>query len=139
MAISRLRAPSLEIVVDDAQVGHGGLPPVQARLDDAPANVGHGFIPEIGCGFQNGPGRIQRSILLRWFNAPVRYTTLLAESLGRGFAKCRDGFAKWDRVHAGWSPLMARQARAAAPRRAPLLRHSCEIDRRPERSAMSRC
>src|SRR5882724_2272542 len=62
------RLPLLEIFADDEQVGCGGLPPVQARLDDSPADFGRRFVPEIGRRFENGPGRIQRSILLRGFN-----------------------------------------------------------------------
>jgi hypothetical protein len=91
---------SLEIIVDDLQIGQGRRPPVRTRFDDPPAHCRRRFVLEIGGGFENGPGRIEgSSILLRWFNAPVRCTTLFAEAFGWGSAKRRYASAKCDRVH----------------------------------------
>jgi hypothetical protein len=55
----RASTGSLEIIVDDAQVGKRGLLAVGARLDHPPADFGGRFIPEIVRGFENGPGGIQ--------------------------------------------------------------------------------
>src|SRR5580692_9265972 len=56
---------SPEIFDDDVQVVGGGRHPVQARIDDAPANLDGVVVTEIVGGLENDPGRIQRLVRLR--------------------------------------------------------------------------
>src|SRR5207342_1656325 len=95
----------LKIPADDEQVRCGGLPPVQARLDDPPADIGRRLVPEVGRSFENSPCRIQRAFLLGCSTVSAGRIAFPAKASGRRFAECGHAFAKCDRVHAHWPPL----------------------------------
>ena len=50
----------------------GRRPPVQARIDDPPADFDGGVVAEIVGGFENDPGRIQRLVRLRLVGIAVQ-------------------------------------------------------------------
>src|SRR5215471_15661553 len=93
---------SLEIIVDDAQVGKRGLAAVGAGLDHPAANFGGGFVPEVVGRFENGAGSVEQAAILSAARAPVLRVALfvaavaafLAETFDRGPAECRHTPAK---------------------------------------------